>query len=185
MKEISLHILDLMQNSIEAGANWIWLEVNEDEDGFFTFSITDNGRGLNEDMLKKIRDPFVTTRLTRNVGLGIPFVDMTTTQSGGSLIIKSKPGEGTFLKASYLRNHLDRPPLGDIVNTVKVFLVGNPGLHFVMRYRVRQAEFIFDSQSVKKRLGEHIDFSYPEIYSWLDAYLKQEIDKVREAGGLK
>ena len=90
---------------------------------------------------------------------------MTTAQSGGRLIIKSKPGEGTFLKASYLRNHLDRPPLGDVVNTVKVFLVGNPGLHFVMHYKVRQAEFIFDSQSVIKRLGEHIDFSYPEIYS--------------------
>jgi len=161
------------------------LEVNEDEDGFFTFSITDNGRGMSEDMLKKIRDPFVTTRLTRNIGLGIPFVDMTTAQSGGRLVIKSKLGEGTFLKATYLREHLDRPPLGDIVNTVKVFLVGNPVLHFVMHYKVRQAEFIFDSQAVMQFLGGHIDFSYPEIYSWLDAYLKQEIDKVREVGGLK
>jgi len=185
MKEISLHILDLMQNSIEACANWILLKVNEDEDGFFTFSITDNGRGMSEDLLKKIRDPFVTTRLTRNVGMGIPFVDMTTAQSGGKLIIKSKLGEGTFLKATYLRDHLDCPPLGDIINTVKVFLVGNLHLHFVMHYRVRKAEFVFDSQEVRRLLGEQIDFSYPEVYSWLDAYLKQEIDKVRKAGGLK
>jgi hypothetical protein len=174
-----------MQNSIEAGATKILLEVNEDMDGFFTFSITDNGRGMSEDMLKKIRDPFVTTRLTRKVGMGIPFVDMTTAQSGGQLIIKSKLGAGTSLKASYLRNHLDCPPLGDIVNTIKVFLVGNSRLHFVMHYRVRKAEFVFDSQDVIMRLGEKIDFSYPEVYSWLEEYLKQEIDEVRKAGGLK
>lgn len=185
MKEISLHILDLMQNSIEAGASWILLEVNENEDGFLTFSITDNGRGMSETMLKKIRDPFVTTRFTRKVGMGVSFVEMTTKQSGGNLIVKSKFGEGTFLKASYLREHLDRPPLGDIVNTIKVFLVTNLKLHFVMHYYVGKAKFTFDSKNVKKFLGENIDFSYPEVYSWLDEYLRQEINEVRKAGGQK
>lgn len=185
MKEISLHILDLMQNSIEAGASKILLEVNENENGFLTFSITDNGRGMSEDMLKKIRDPFVTTRQTRNVGLGIPFVEMTTKQSGGSLIIKSSQGKGTFLKASYVKEHLDRPPLGDIINTIKVFLVTNLQLHFVMHYFVREKSFSFDSKVIQKLLGKGLDFSYPEVYSWLGIYLKQEIDKVREAGSLK
>ena len=185
MKEISLHILDLMQNSIEAGASRILLEVNENEDGFLTFSINDNGLGMSEDMLKKVRDPFVTTRKTRNVGMGIPFVEMTTKQSGGSLIIKSSLGKGTFLKASYLREHLDRPPLGDMANTIKVFLATNSHLHFIMHYCVGRIKFSFDSQAVTKLLGENIDFSYPEVYSWLGEYLTQEIDKVREAGGLK
>jgi len=183
MKEISLHILDLMQNSIEAGASWILLEVNENEDGFLTFSITDNGRGMSESMLKKIRDPFVTTRFTRKVGMGVSLVDMTTKQSGGKLIVKSKLGKGTFIKASYLREHLDRPPLGDIVNTIKVFLVTNLKLHFIMHYFVGKAEFTFDTKEIKKFLGENIDFNHPEVYSWLGEYLKQNIGAVRKAGG--
>lgn len=177
-----MHILDLMQNSIEADASWILLEVNENENGFLTFSITDNGHGMSEDMLKTIRDPFVTTRFTRKVGMGISFVDMTTKQSGGNLIIKSQLGKGTFIKASYLREHLDRPPLGDIVDTIKVFLVANLHLHFIMNYFVGKAEFTFDTKNIKKILGEKINFSYPEVYSWLGEYLAQEIAKVRKAG---
>ena len=84
-----------------------------------------------------------------------------------------------------LRDHLDRPPLGDVANTIKVFLVTNSHLHFIMHYCVGHKKFSFDSQVVTKLLGENLDFSYPEVYSWLGEYLTQEIDKVREAGGLK
>ena len=73
MRELSLHILDLAQNSIEAGAHHVQIDINENEDGYFTFAIADDGRGMTEEMVKKVRDPFVTTRITRKVGMGIPF----------------------------------------------------------------------------------------------------------------
>ena len=74
MRELSLHILDLAQNSIEAGAHHVQIDINENEDGYFTFAIADDGRGMTEEMVKKVRDPFVTTRITRKVGMGIPFM---------------------------------------------------------------------------------------------------------------
>lgn len=185
MKELSLNILDIVQNSIEAGAKTVTITVNEDEKGYFMFSVLDDGKGMTEDMIKKIKDPFVTTRTTRKVGLGIPLVDMASQQSGGELIITSKVGKGTFLKATFLKDNIDRPPLGNIVETIKVILVGNPKLHLIMHYLVNREEFIFDTDEMKKILGPEINYSMPEIYSWLNDFLSQEIQKVREAGGVQ
>ena len=179
MRELSLHILDLIQNSIEAGARTAFLEVNEDEEGYFIFRISDDGRGMSEELLSNVRDPFVTTRLTRVVGMGIPFIAMTTEQSGGRLTIESQEGKGTRIEATFLRNHLDRPPLGNLVATVKVILVGNPDLHLIMHYSAGKQKFEFDSLVIKELLGKDIDFSFPEVYLWLEEYLRQEIEKVR------
>ena len=93
MRELSLHILDLAQNSIEAGAHNVIIEINENENGFFVFRISDDGHGMSEEMVQKIRDPFVTTRTTRKVGMGIPFMDMVTKQCGGHLLIQSRKGK--------------------------------------------------------------------------------------------
>ncbi|MEG0797832.1 MAG: ATP-binding protein [Acidaminococcaceae bacterium] len=179
MRELSLHILDLIQNSIEAGARTVVLDINEDDAGYFVFKISDNGRGMSEELLRNIRDPFVTTRTTRKVGMGIPFIDMSTAQSGGKLTITSCLHEGTEIEATFLKDHLDRPPLGDIVATLKVLLVGNPELHFIMHYGVGQSFFELDSVELKKMLGKELDFGFPEVYLWLDEYLRQEIAKVR------
>lgn len=185
MKELSLHILDLVQNSLEAGGHCVIVKINEDENGFFVFSVEDDGRGMSEEMVKQVRDPFVTTRLTRKVGLGIPFIDMTTAQSGGELTIESEKGCGTVIRATYLKDHLDRPPLGDIVSTIKVILAGAPELRLMLHYLVGTSEFIFDSQELRGILGPELDFSNPEISAWLGGYLEQEINKVREAGGMR
>lgn len=179
MRELSLHILDLVQNSIEAGAHTVSLEINEDEAGYFVFRITDDGRGMSEEILKNIRDPFVTTRLTRKVGMGIPFIDMTTAQSGGKLTIKSAKGQGTFIEATFLKDHLDRPPLGNIIATIKTIVAGAPRLHFIFKYLVGQNCFSFDSQLMLDILGKDLDFSVPELYWWLDEYLQQEIGRIK------
>lgn len=118
MRELSLHILDLAQNSVEAGAHNLQIDIDENENGYFTFSISDDGRGMTEEMVKKVRDPFVTTRLTRKVGMGIPFMDMVTSQCGGYFDIKSQPGEGTVVKAAFKADNIDRPPLGDIAGSI-------------------------------------------------------------------
>ncbi len=118
MRELALHILDLAQNSVEAGAKNISISIDEDADGYFVFRIEDDGHGMSEEMLQRVRDPFVTTRLTRKVGMGIPFIDMVTQQCGGHLEISSQKGSGTVLTAYFAKDNIDRPPLGEIVASI-------------------------------------------------------------------
>ena len=142
MRELSLHILDLAQNSIEAGAHNVIIEINENENGFFVFRISDDGHGMSEEMVQKIRDPFVTTRTTRKVGMGIPFMDMVTKQCGGHLLIQSRKGKGTVVEAAFAKDNIDRPPLGDIVSSIKVLLVGTPYLELKFIYKIDGTKII-------------------------------------------
>lgn len=179
MRELSLHILDLAQNSIEAGAKNLWISVNENEKGFFVFRIRDDGRGMSEELLSTVRDPFTTTRLSRNVGMGIPFIDMVAQQCGGHLDITSKKGEGTLIEAYFEKDNIDRPPLGNIIETVKVLLVGAAWIDLFFSYGNSDAQMEFSTKAVRDILGEATDFSNPEIYTWLEEYLAQEINRVR------
>lgn len=179
MRELSLHILDLAQNSIEAGARTLVIEINENENGFFVFRISDDGCGMSEEMVQKIRDPFVTTRTTRKVGMGIPFMDMVTKQCGGHLQIKSCKGKGTVVEAAFEKDNIDRPPLGDIVSSIKVLLVGAPYLELKFTYKIGALGFEFDTKEIRAILGGAADFRRPEIYTWLEEYLKQEIELLR------
>lgn len=175
MRELSLHLLDLAQNSVEAGAHNLQISVNENENGYFTFAITDDGRGMTEEMVKKVRDPFVTTRLTRKVGMGIPFMDMVTAQCGGYFDIKSAPGEGTTVKAAFKADNIDRPPLGDIAGSIAVLLAGAPGLNLVFTYSADSGSFVFDTEEIRAVLGQDADFAHPEIYRWTEGYLRQQL----------
>jgi anti-sigma regulatory factor (Ser/Thr protein kinase) len=179
MRELSLHILDLAQNSIEAGARNVIIEINENENSFFVFRISDDGHGMSEEMLQKIRDPFVTTRTTRKVGMGIPFMDMVTKQCGGHLRIQSRKGEGTVVEAAFAKDNIDRPPLGDIVSSIKVLLVGTPELELQFIYKIGAAGFEVDTKTIRSFLGDEADFTRPEVYTWLEEYLKQEISRLR------
>ena len=175
MRELSLHILDLAQNSIEAGAHHVQIDINENEDGYFTFAIADDGRGMTEEMVKKVRDPFVTTRITRKVGMGIPFMDMVTAQCGGYFDIKSKPREGTTVKAAFKADNIDRPPLGDIAGSIAVLLAGAPQIDLVFTYSAAGGKFTFDTREVREVLGQDTDFAHPEIYRWTEEYLRQQL----------
>lgn len=185
MRELSLHILDLAQNSIGAGAHNVKIEVNEDENGFFTFSIEDDGCGMSAAMVEEVRDPFVTTRKTRKVGMGIPFIDMVSQQCGGHLDIKSVEEEGTFIKAYFAKDNIDRPPLGNIVESIKVLLVGAPWLDVVFTYKNGAKEFTFNTLEVREALGDAADFTNPEIYAWIEGYLNQEVALVQGKGDIE
>lgn len=176
MRELSLHILDLAQNSIAAGASLVTIEINENDEGFFVFSIKDNGCGMDEKMLRSVRDPFVTTRKTRKVGMGIPFLDMVTAQCGGTFSLESQVGLGTVLKASFKEDNIDRPPLGDIVASMLVMIVANPQLDIVFIYKIGERGFTFDTREMRQMLGEEADFSLPEVYTWIESYLRQQLD---------
>lgn len=179
MRELSLHILDLAQNSIGAGAHSVTIIIDEDEAGFFTFSIEDDGCGMSEEMVKQVRDPFVTTRKTRKVGMGIPFIDMVSQQCGGHLDIKSVEDEGTIIKAYFVKDNIDRPPLGDIVESIKVLLVGAPWLDLIFTYKNKTKEFTFSTYEVREVLGDTADFTNPEVYAWMEGYLRQELARVQ------
>jgi hypothetical protein len=171
MRELALHILDLVQNSLEAGASRVLLAIIEDSSAdTLTIRVSDNGRGMDEATRSRVLDPFVTTRKTRRVGLGLPLIDMSTRQCGGYLRIDSKVGEGTEVEAVYRHSHLDRPPLGDLVATVKALIVANPEIDFVYRHTVDGAVFEVAAAELAAILGD-MPLSHPDVIAWLDEYL--------------
>lgn len=182
MKELSLNILDLAQNGITAGASQIDIEINEDEDGYFIFRIRDNGCGMSEEMVKKVRDPFVTTRTTRKVGMGISLVDMMTAQCGGYLKIQSQVGKGTLLEAAFGKDNIDRPPLGDIASTMKVMLLGAPKLDYTFTYKIGEQGFGFDTRQLRQELGDLADFTNPDILAWVENYIHQGMKELNARG---
>ena len=172
MHEISLHILDLVENSTGAGADKVKLTVEEDSrQDELRIRIEDNGRGMDAKMVSEVRDPFVTSRTTRKVGLGLPLMDMTTNMCDGCLKIESAPGVGTLVEASYRLSHIDRPPLGNMAATLKTILVMNPELHFIYYHRVDERSFLLDSLEIRAALGD-LPLTRPEVLDWLDGYLK-------------
>lgn len=182
MREIALHILDLAQNSINAKADNIKIEVDEDENGFFAFTISDDGCGMSAEMVAKVRDPFTTTRTTRKVGMGIPFMDMVTERCGGRFDITSEVGVGTTMKATFEKDNIDIPPLGDLASSIAVLLAGGKKFNLIFSYKNGDETFVFTTDEVREILGEDIEFSNPEVYAWLEDYLRQNIDMLRNNG---
>lgn len=174
MREISLHILDLVQNSVEAGASKVSLLVVEDNvEDVLTVKVVDNGRGMAKELIDKIKNPFVTTRTTRKVGLGLPLIDMSTKMSDGYLTIESEVGKGTQVFASYKYSHIDRPPLGDIQSTLKVIIVSYQQIDFYYEHKKNDKSFVVDTSQIKELLGEDIDFNEQLFRQWLDGYLEE------------
>lgn len=183
MRELALHILDLVQNSIEAGATSVLLEIIEDINAdIMVIRVTDNGRGMDEATRRRVLDPFVTTRKTRRVGLGLPLIDMSTKRCGGSLRIISTPGQGTTVEASYRHGHLDRPPLGNMLETVKTLIIANPELDFEYRHNFNGAVFSLATRDITEALGD-VPLTHPDVISWLHEYLSDNL--VNLYGGVK
>lgn len=178
MRELSLHILDLVQNAIEAGAVKVKLEIVEDKKkDIFLIRVTDDGRGMDEIMRKKVLDPFVTTRTTRKIGLGLPLIDMSTKHCGGYLKIDSEPGRGTIIEAMYLFSHIDRPPLGNIIETIKSILIANPDLDFCYSHSVDEHSFRMFTREIVEILGD-VPLTHPDVLDWLHEYVKGNISNL-------
>ena len=179
MKEISLNVLDIVENSIKAKATLIEVEIRiiPGEDAL-SVKVRDNGEGMTEEQVQKVTDPFYTTRTTRNVGLGIPFLKMAAEMTGGKFSISSNINSGTEVEASFVLSHIDRMPLGDINSTIHLLIVGNTEIDFVYRYFFGEKYFVLDTRECRKILGE-IPFYVPEVSSFLREYLdenKNEVD---------
>lgn len=173
MRELSMHILDLAQNSIAAGATRIEIEVAVDtESDTLSISISDNGRGMEPELLAAVTDPFTTTRATRRVGLGIPMMAEAARACGGSLSIESRPGEGTSLTASFRLSHIDRAPLGDMASTLLSLIAANPDVSLRYTQRVDGSEFVLDTDEIKARL-DPAPINEGPVLRWLADYLKE------------
>ncbi|HAP31948.1 MAG TPA: hypothetical protein DCQ14_02680 [Firmicutes bacterium] len=158
MHELSLHILDLLQNAAEAGANRVDLTVTADtRQHLLTICVEDNGKGISEEILEKVSDPFTTTRTSRKVGLGLALLKAAAESCGGSLKISSRVNVGTKVTASFRLDHIDLPPLGDIAGTVMVFMTGRCGMIFSYRHCRDDREYVFSSLGYE-RLWEHPEF---------------------------
>ena len=172
MRELSLHILDAMQNSLEASATRVELTIEEDlVADQLTITIHDNGRGMDEATLARVSDPFFTTRKTRHVGLGIPLFKAAAERCNGNLTLSSQVGVGTTLVAKFQHSHIDRAPLGDLNGTLMSFILGGAcDLNFI--HRIGDREFAFDTQTIKAELGD-ISLSHAAVREWLQQFIAE------------
>lgn len=171
VRELSLHILDLVQNSLRAGARLIEVEVVEDSStDRLIITVKDDGCGMDAEFVKKVLDPFTTTRTTRKVGLGLSLLHMAAKQCNGDLSISSKPGKGTTVRAEFQHSHIDRMPLGDMMGTILTVILSNPELNIVYRHRVDEREWEVDTRVIKSEVGSEA-LTLPPVVEWLRGYL--------------
>lgn len=174
MKELSLHLLDVAQNSISAGATRLDLTLSEDGQGHLTVVIADNGRGMAPEFLARATDPFTTTRTTRKVGMGLALYLLAAEQTGGRLFMDSTPGVGTTVTATFDRRHIDCPPLGDLAGTIALLIQGSPELELHYRHTAPWGESALSTPELKAILGEDISLAEPEIFTWIQNNLSQQ-----------
>lgn len=152
MEDISLHILDIAENSISAGAGRIEIRIDEDQSkDSLTIEIKDDGKGMDEKTLKKAVDPFFTTRTTRKVGLGLSLLAQAARESGGMLDLRSKLGKGTIVKAVFRFSHPDRKPIGDINETIRTLIAGHPGIDFLYEHKKNNSIYRFDTRETDRK----------------------------------
>ncbi|MBR1850149.1 MAG: ATP-binding protein [Bacteroidales bacterium] len=154
MKELAMHVYDLMENSTAANATAIVLTIRDSlKDNDFHFTIEDNGKGMSADFLAKVTDPYTTSRTTRKVGLGLPLIKMNTENCGGGMKLNSTLGKGTRLEFWFEHNHWDRPPMGDLTGTLVMLISQHEDIHFVINYTTDDGEFTLDTNELKDALG--------------------------------
>jgi hypothetical protein len=178
MRELSLNVLDIAQNSITAEASLITVEVIEDTRlHTLSIGIIDNGKGMSDEQLLSVRDPFFTTRTTRKVGMGIPLFKLAAEQTGGRFSINSALGKGTVVNALFKTDSVDFTPLGDMTSTVIMLVTMNTDRDFIYRHTLDGNEFVFDTREIKNILGD-VPMDSPEITAWLREYIEENISNL-------
>ena len=177
MRELSLHILDALENSLEAGATFIELIIEEDlAADRLTITVRDNGRGMSEAHLARVFDPFFTTRSTRHVGLGIPLFKAAAERCNGDLTVTSQLGDGTILQATFQHSHIDRVPLGNMPGTLLAIILSEScDLHYIHRVNVHPeggGEFEFCTTDIRAELGE-VPLTHHEVRKWLQEFIAE------------
>ncbi|MBO5462610.1 MAG: sensor histidine kinase [Clostridia bacterium] len=178
MRELSLNILDIAQNSIVAGASLTEILVKEDTvKNELLIGIYDNGKGMTEEQVRNVQDPFFTTRTTRKVGMGIPLFKMAAEQTGGSFTITSQVGVGTKVEALFKTDSIDFTPLGDMASTISTIVCMNEDKDFIYTRKVDDREFKFSSADIKTIL-EGVPLSEPSVINWVEGYISEQTEQL-------
>ncbi|NLN42589.1 MAG: sensor histidine kinase [Clostridiales bacterium] len=178
MQDLSLHLLDLVQNSIAAEANLIEISIEEDEKkDWLSIVVDDNGKGMDEETIEKAVDPFYTTRTTRKVGLGLPLFRATAQRCGGDLRIQSIVGRGTRIQIELQLKHIDRPPFGRMEDTIVSLILCNAEIDFVYSHKTNYGEFILDTREVRKIIGE-LPINNTEVIAWIQSYIREGLNEI-------
>ena len=178
MKELSLNILDIAENSVRAGANLTKIIIDETDDTI-TVAISDDGCGMTEEILRNVTDPFCTTRTTRKVGLGIPLLKLAAEQTGGRVDIVSRhesqypDTHGTTTTALFYKNHIDMTPLGDIVATVVTLIQCNPHIDFLFAHNMADKVVSLDTRELREVLGD-VPLNTVDVIMWIKDNLNEQ-----------
>ena len=173
MNNLSFHITDITANSIRANASEIGLSV-EEQDTRIVIRITDNGSGMDAETARRVTNPFYTTRTTRKVGLGLPFLIQNAEQTGGSVTLTSEPGKGTEVRAVFHSDHIDCPPWGDLPGTVALLITGNPEINVCFEYRSGETGYSISTNEIKEIL-DGVPLSYPKVMLLIKEMIKENI----------
>jgi hypothetical protein len=178
MLELSLHILDLVQNSLRAQATAVEIQIQEElGEDLLTIVVSDNGQGMSPENVKRVIDPFYTTRTTREAGLGVPLLKEAAERCGGHLEVHSERGKGTQIRASFQLGHLDRAPLGDMGETLAILITGNPQVDFLYDHRVDGQAYRLDTREMREILGT-VGLEDPSIFAFIREDIRQGLKKI-------
>jgi hypothetical protein len=179
MQDLSLHILDVAENSIKAQAHKIEIKIDEDlELDSFTLEINDDGKGMDAEMAQKALDPFFSTKETRRIGLGLPLLAEAARAANGHFKLDSEPGKGTQVKATFQASHIDMKPLGDIAQTLVTLIMGHPEVDILYWHKRNQNLYSLDTEEVKTQL-DGIPINAPEVIQFLKNHIKEGLDNLR------
>ncbi len=175
MEDLSLHILDVVENSILAGAKRIEIKVHENiAANLLLIKIKDDGKGMDEDTLKKILDPFFTTKRAKKVGLGLSLLAQAAKESGGLLEVKSKKNKGTTVSATFQDNHIDRKPMGNMAQTMMTLIVGNKDVDFLYQHKKGNLCYCLDTTKIKNSL-EGVPINDPAVIKAIQKDLEKNL----------
>lgn len=179
MKTLALHILDITENSVAAGASLIEVEILDSlSKNQYQVTIRDNGKGIDKEMLKTVTDPYTTSRTTRKVGLGIPLFKQNAEQTGGGFAIKSEVGKGTEVVATFTHKNIDRPPLGDIAGTIVMLAANDREIEIIYTHKTDTDTFSFDTKDVKEAL-DGMSLSSPKVINWLKEMINENLTEIK------
>jgi len=178
VQDLSLHILDIVENSLAAGARRVEIRIDENlKEDRMTIEIVDDGCGMDEEMMQRALDPFFTTKIVRRVGLGLPLLSESCRMSNGELGLQSSPGQGTKVRATFQHSHIDRKPLGNMGDTLVTLIVGHPEVDLLYEHRKDGAFFSLDTREIKAALGD-VPLNEPRVISALRSHILEGLGEL-------
>jgi anti-sigma regulatory factor (Ser/Thr protein kinase) len=182
LEDLSLHILDIVENAISAKAKRIdILVIEEPKEDRLVIEIEDDGIGMDEEVSRNAIDPFFTTRTSRKVGLGLSLMAQAAQEAEGALRIESEVGKGTKVTATFQYHHIDRKPLGNMIETMATLLLGNPELSISYTHWKEGKSYTLSSQWLKERFKNR-SLTDPEVIQWLRKDLKEGLAQIGVQG---